>query len=176
VAIARQIQDSATLGIALAAHLDTIAGPAHVQERLASATKLKDLASSLGDHELEALALRFRVVALLEQGSLTAGRVAIGAYAALAEALGSPVFEWYVPLWRAALALVEADAAEADLQLARAADLGQRAGSLNARMLVHSQRWERAAATGQVDVLTSLVQMMESRVPSTPSTCPVSRQ
>jgi hypothetical protein len=166
VAIARQIQDAATLGVALAAHLDTIAGPAHVEERRVLAAELIELASSLGDRELEALALRFRVVALLEQGNLTTARVAIGAYAALAEALGSPVFQWYVPLWRAALALAGGDDAEAELQLAQAADLGKRAGSLNARMLVHSQRWEHAAAAGEVDVLASLVQMMGKSGPS----------
>jgi hypothetical protein len=85
---------------------------------------LLDLATSLADRELEVLALRFRVVALLEQGNLTAVRVAINIYAALAEALGSPLFQWYVPLWRSALAVAEADETEANLQLAHAAELG----------------------------------------------------
>jgi hypothetical protein len=166
VAVARQLADPVVLGIALAAHLDTIAGPGHVEERLRLATELIDLATSLADLELEVLAVRFRVVALLEQGNLAAVRGAINTYAALAEALDSPLFQWYVPLWRSALALAEADEAEADQQLARAAELGARGGSLNARMLVHSQRWERAAAAGQVDVLAGLAQMMGKSGPA----------
>src|SRR5215471_2729773 len=166
VSVARQLEDPAVLGIALAAHLDTIAGPAHVDERLRLATELIGLATGLGDRELEVLALRFRVVALLEQGNLTAVRSAINAYVAVAEALGSPFFQWYAPLWRSALALAEADYVEAEVQLARAAELGERAGSLNARMLVHSQRWERAATAGQVDVLASLAQMMGKSGPA----------
>jgi hypothetical protein len=166
VAVARHLEDPAVLGIALAAHLDTIAGPSHVDERLRLTTELIGLAASLADRELEALALRFRVVALLEQGDLAAVSGAINTYAAVAEALGSPLFTWYVPLWRSALALAEGDDAEAEVQLARAAELGERASSLNARMLVHSQRWERAAASGQVDVLASLVQMMGKSGPA----------
>jgi hypothetical protein len=47
VAVARQLQDRAVLGIALAAHLDIIAGPAHVEDRLHLATELIALATGL---------------------------------------------------------------------------------------------------------------------------------
>jgi hypothetical protein len=166
LAVARELEDSAVLGFVLAAHLDTIAGPAHVEERLRLATELFDLATRLANRELEVLALRFRVVALLEQGDLTAVGVAINTYAVVAEALGSPLFQWYVPLWRSALAVAGAADGEAEVQLTRAAELGERAGSFNARMLVHSQRWERAAAAGQLDVLASLMQMMGKSGPA----------
>jgi hypothetical protein len=127
---------------------------------------LIELATSLADRELQVLALRFRIVALFEQGSLSAVRAAIRTYAAAAEALGSPLFQWYVPLWRSALAVAEADDAQAEVQLASAAELGARAGSFNAKILVHSQRWERAAAAGEVDVLASLLQMMGKAGPA----------
>ena len=105
VAVARELEDPAVFGFALAAHLDMIAGPAHVEERLRLAAELIDLATRLANCELEVLAPRFRVVALLDQGNLTAVGVAINNYAAVAEALGSPLFQWYVSLWRSALAL-----------------------------------------------------------------------
>src|SRR6516162_4671311 len=81
VAVARELEDPAVFGFALAAHLDMIAGPAHVEERLRLAAELIDLATRLANRELEVLAPRFRVVALLDQGNLTAVGVAINTYA-----------------------------------------------------------------------------------------------
>jgi hypothetical protein len=162
VTIARRLDEPAALAAALAAHLDSIAGPAYTGERLATARELVDLAGSIGDRQLEALGLRFRVVGQLEQGDLPGARSAIGAYAAIAEELASPLYQWYVPLWRAALAIAEGDDRKVDLHQAHAEDLGQRAGSLNAMLLVDSQRWERAVASNSLEQLDALASKFQN--------------
>ena len=166
IAIARRLDAPAVLGAALAAHLDIIAGPQYVTERLALAEELMELARSIGDRQLEALGLRFRVVALMEVGDLERVRAAVGAYEAVVEALGSPLHQWYVPLWRSALAVAEGNSAAADALLAHAAALGDQVGSMNTLMLVVSQRWERAAAAGDVADLDALWRTMNETDPA----------
>ena len=155
IAIARTTGDSRALASALAAWCDACAGPDYVVDRLDAATEIVFTALDGADRPLELLGRRLRVVALLELGRLREARTEIDGYAWVADGLRQPLYQWYVPLWRAALAVAEDDAAAADRYTAEARRLGESADSDNAAVLTtvqhwvrlrHEQRFEEAAA------------------------------
>lgn len=141
IAIARTAGDSRALASALAAWCDACAGPDHVHGRLDAATEVVSTALDVADRPLELLGRRLRVVALLELGRLREARAEIDRYAWVADGLRQPLYQWYVPLWRAALAMAEGDAATADRYTAEVQRLGQSAESDNAAVLTTVQHW-----------------------------------
>ncbi len=141
VSMARRADDPAALAYALAAHCDATAGPAHTEARLEEATEVIALASALGDRGLELMGRRLRLVALLELGDTRAADAEVQGFARLAEALGQPLYLWYVPLWRGLRAFQDGRLDEAERLTAEAAATGARAHSENAAMLTGVQRW-----------------------------------
>ncbi len=109
VVMAGHVGDEAALGYALATRCDVLAGPEHCETRLADATEAVRLARGAGDHPLELLGRRLRLVALLEVGDVDAADVEIDRFASVAEAMRQPLYRWYVPLWRGMRALMRGD-------------------------------------------------------------------
>ena len=134
VALARDVDDPRTLAYSLSAWCDVQSGPAYVEQRLTAAAEMLSVAETADDREAALLARRFRVVALLEHGDPEVHEE-IARFAAVAEALGQPLYRWYVPLFRGMQAMLRGDLDEADQLCERAAALGLEAGSDNARML-----------------------------------------
>lgn len=140
VAMAARIGDASAEVAALAAYCDALAGPDHVAARLDAASHMIELAVSATDPVATLLGRRLRLVALLEHGELAAVDAEIIAYASLADELGIPLYAWYVPLWRGMRALMSGDP-EAALRCAdETEEIGRRAGSDNAAMLVFALR------------------------------------
>ena len=95
---------------------------------------MHELSRASGE-EIGALQARnWRVLDLLELGRVTEAEDEIDLYAAEASALRLPRFEWYVPLWRAALAILRGDFERAESESAAAAELGRRAQDANAAL------------------------------------------
>ncbi len=132
----------------MAALCDAIAGLDYCAERRAHATEIIDIAGRLRDPVLGLLGRRLRLVALLEAGAIADWDADALAYQIAAEALRHPLYGWYVPLWRGMRALAGGRFAECRTTLAEAADLGARAGSRNAAMLVATQLWCLRAEEG----------------------------
>ncbi len=84
--------------------------PAHTEERLAVADELVIAARAAGDREAELQGINWRVADLFELGELEALRASIADYEQLAAQLRLPAYDWYVPLWRATLALLDGSA------------------------------------------------------------------
>jgi len=158
---ARSADDDAALGSALAALCDAQAGPGHCPERLAHAAEIIDIAARRRDPVLELLGRRLRLVALLETGAIADWDTEARAYRVTAEALGHPLYLWYVPLWRGMRALMDGRFADCRDALAVAANLGQRAGSGNANLLVETQRWCLAAEAGHTEEVGRLLGELE---------------
>ena len=135
VAMARRCGDPAVLAYALSTLCDAVAGPEHIETRLALAAEMLGLSSRSRDREVELLARRFRVVAYLERGDLGAFDAEVEAYARVAERLRSPLHAWYVPLWRSLRALLGGDWEASRRFVAEADAIGRRAGSFNAGLL-----------------------------------------
>ena len=72
VAMARRLGEPAALAGALAAHCDTVSGPAYAELREAEATEIVELARRVPDVGLELLGLRMRVMSRWERGEMAA--------------------------------------------------------------------------------------------------------
>ncbi|HVT77271.1 MAG TPA: AAA family ATPase [Acidimicrobiales bacterium] len=157
VAMARRLDDRSTLGYALAAYCDAIAGPAHSEARRDAASEVVALGQELGDRRLELLGRRVVVVALLELGAVTEADAQIRAFAAAADALREPLYRWYVPLWRGMRALMAGRIEESARWCAEAAAIGEDAGSTNAVMLTLTQQWVRLRVAGRFGAAAQLM-------------------
>ena len=97
-------------------------------------------AEAAGDREAVLQGRNWRVVDLLELGRVEEAAAEIDAYEALAGAVGLPHFGWYVPLWRATLALLAGRWVQARELTEQALALGRQADDPNAPLFVGIQR------------------------------------
>lgn len=164
VVLAREAGDGRTIAYALSAWCDSKSGPAYIKARLEAAAEMLSVAEATGDGEAALMARRFRVVALLERGDPEV-HDEIGRFAAVAEALGQPLYRWYVPLFRGMQALLRGDLDEADRLCERAAALGLAAGSDNAQMLSETQAAAIAFERGR---FLELVEVSEASLAQRP--------
>ena len=149
VAIARRLGDDAALAYALAAWCDAFSGPDDVVRRLAAAEEIMELSLTVGSRALELLGRRVRIVALLERGRLADAATEVDAFARVADRLRQPLYRWYVPLWRATLAMAAGELDAARRWTNEAEEVGALCSSENARILVAVQRSVRLRYEGR---------------------------
>jgi tetratricopeptide (TPR) repeat protein len=126
-------------------------------------------AQTAGDRESVLQARNWRVVDLWELGRIDELRREIDGYERLADELGLPHFRWYVPLWRASLAILAGRWDEGRALTAEAEALGSRAGDPNAELHTRIQRefWREARFhLSEFDRDWSLQQAESSPVPA----------
>ena len=149
VGMARATEDPRALAYALAARCDATAGPEHVDERLEAATEITRLAELVGDRGIELLGRRNRLIALLESGDIAGVDAEIGRYELVADAIGQPLYQWYVPLWRGMRALMDGRLDAAVAHQRDAATIGERAGSHNAALNADVLAWNTLREEGR---------------------------
>jgi DNA-binding SARP family transcriptional activator/tetratricopeptide (TPR) repeat protein len=137
---ARRTDDAAALAAALNARRVALWSPHHADERLAVAGDMIAAAETAGDREAVLQGRNWRVVDLLELGRMREAAAEIDAYEALADDVALPHFRWYVPLWRATLALLAGRWSEAHELADRALTLARRADDPNGPLFVGIQR------------------------------------
>jgi tetratricopeptide (TPR) repeat protein len=140
VEMAGRLDDACVQSGALAAYCDTMAGPGQVDERFAAAGRMLGVAERGHDSPCQLLARRLRVVALMERGDWPAVDAEIEAFARTSERLMLPLYSWYVPLWRGARALMSGDFEAAARYADETGEIGRRAGSANAALMVMTLR------------------------------------
>ena len=140
VAEAREDPDAGTLAAALNGRRVVLWNPVHTDERLAVADEMVALAEAADDREPLLQARNWRILDLLELGRVSEAAAEIDAYAEHADALGLPHYRWYVPLWRAGLALLAGRWDEAAVRGEEALAVGEQADDPNAPLLVRLQR------------------------------------
>ncbi len=106
VADARASGDAGALAAALNARRVALWRPAHVVRRLDVVDEMIVAAGAAGDRESVLQARNWRVVDLWELGRMDELRREIDSFERLAEEVGLPHYRWYVPLWRASLAIL----------------------------------------------------------------------
>jgi DNA-binding SARP family transcriptional activator len=132
VEVARGGGDPATLAHTLSAqHLALWTGD-HVRERLGVATEMARVARAAGDPVALLQARNWRIVDLFDLGDIDGVLEEIAAYEREATELCLPRFEWYVPLWRAAIAILRGDWDSAESLSHQAGERGSAAGDPNA--------------------------------------------
>jgi hypothetical protein len=141
VALARADDDPGALTYALSALCDVRSGPDHHADRLRWSAEMIGNARRIHDLPLELLGRRFRLVALLEAGTVVEAEAEALAYEAAAKLLHQPLYLWYVPLWRGMRALLQGRYDDCLAALEETEELGRRAGSGNAEILAMTQRW-----------------------------------
>jgi DNA-binding SARP family transcriptional activator len=137
---ARGCGDAAALATALNARRVAIWDIHHAPERLETATEMVAEAERAGDPELVLQGRNWRVLDLMELGRVDDARAEVDAYEGVADALGLPHYRWWVPLWRATLALIAGRGEEAEALGREALALGHRAEDPNAELFVGIQR------------------------------------
>jgi hypothetical protein len=146
VGIARRAGAREIESAALAAWCDAMAGPDHVRERVAAATRMIDLAagsSAMGgvrDAAPLLLAHRLLLVARLEQGELAAADAQALAYERVAHRAHVARYRWLPEIWRGMRALLDGDPDRALHHAAVAEEIGRSADSGNARLMAFTVR------------------------------------
>ena len=140
VELARSSGDRAALADALSARHASLWTAEGAVERLGVASEMRELARASGERVGALQARNWRVLDLLELGRVAEAEEEVNLYALEARALRLPRFEWYVPLWRAGLAIMRGDFELADRESAAAAELGRRAQDANADISPRIQR------------------------------------
>jgi hypothetical protein len=125
-------------------------------------------AAAAGDREAVLQAHNWRVVDLWELGRTDDLRREIEGYERLADELGLPHYRWYVPLWRASLAILAGRWDESRTLTTQAEALGRSAADPNAPLHVRVQQDFCLGARfrlAEVDRDWSLQQARDSPVP-----------
>ena len=137
---AREHRDPAALASALNARHVALWTPDHVAERLEIAAEMEEMALRAGDREQALQAHNWLVLDLAELGEMAAVASAVDAYERDVAGVRVPSYEWYVPLWRATLAMVEGRFDDAAALSDQARDSGRRAQDPNADLFWFLQR------------------------------------
>jgi tetratricopeptide (TPR) repeat protein len=147
VAIARALDEPATLARCLLAQHDTLWTAGTATERVAIAREIAEHAEHAGDAERQSEALLLTASALLESGS-PAFRATLAEYRYRAEALRQPRHDYVLRSREAALALLDGDLDTGERLIADAAELGAAAGDSDTGNVRMSQLLEVARARG----------------------------
>ena len=168
VADARASGDAGALAAALNARRVALWRPAHAHERLEVVDEM--IAAAAGNRETLLQARNWRVVDLWELGRMDELRAEIDRYERLAEEVGLPHYRWWVPLWRASLAILAGRWDDAAALTGEAEALGRRVDDPNAPLHTRIQRDFSLAAQFRVPEIEREEQLEQSE--SSPVTEP----
>jgi len=152
VAIARRLDDPATLASCLLAQHDTVWTPGTGVRRTEIAAEIAAAARRAGDPERHAQALLLSATAHLENGS-AAFRAALAEYAYVTGELRQPRHDYLLRTRQAALALLEGDIEGGDRLSVEAAAIGEAVGDSDTGNVRMSQRLEIVRARADPDEL-----------------------
>jgi hypothetical protein len=167
LAIARRLDDPATLAYALNARYAALWGPENVSERLAIADEVLELARRAGDHRLAREGRGRRIVALLEIGDVAAAHAEIEVHAQAAEELRQPFGRWQAAVWQAAQALLAGRFAAGESRAREAFELGRRVRMTDAENAYAVQSFIAAMELGRLADLQATIEQLAARYPQT---------
>jgi DNA-binding SARP family transcriptional activator len=157
VEIARRLKDPSTLAYALEGRYETYWGPDELDERLAVANELIEVAEAAGDAERAYAGHDARFHVLLESGDLPAARVEHDAATQLANQLRQPAQLWDAATRNTKLALFEGRFDEVEQQVRETLELGRLAQSANAQaafdLQLYALRREQGGLAGMLEVI-----------------------
>jgi tetratricopeptide (TPR) repeat protein len=130
--IACELDDREARAYACSARRRALWDAPHLDERMKAATEMLTAARQVGNIELQLQAHAWLVVDLLEAGDRDAVEAQIEAFAAGADRLRQPLFEWTSIVWQAMRALLEGDLARAEQLAGEALAAGAPAEAITA--------------------------------------------
>jgi tetratricopeptide (TPR) repeat protein len=175
VELAHRSGNRAVLGRALHARHYALWSLDDVEERLANATRILQVAREANDPELALQARTWRVVASLELGDAAAVDREIAVHRRLAEAITQPYHRWQALIFRGMHALLEGRFADAQrhAEAAYALGAGQDVDSTtsmgpNARMMYGVQLFNLRREQGRLHELDDTISELSSAYPTLP--------
>jgi hypothetical protein len=176
VALARSTGDPATLAAALTARHHALWGVEDIGERLVAATQILEVAEVGRDADLTLQGLRWRIVALLEQGDRSGAEAEIAAHARAAARHQHSYGRWKAAVFDALLALLDGRFAEADRLSVQALEIGQAQQAAhastsigdNAAMTHAVQQFALRRQVGRLPTLEPTVTELAQRYPALP--------
>lgn len=158
MAIARRLDDPATLAACLMARHDVLWTPGAGAERVNVGREIVALAERAGDDERRSEGHLLTANALLETGS-PAFRTELDAFLRLEDRLGQPRHDYLALTRRAAMALLDGALDEGERLVHEAAALGKRIGEPATGGLRMSQLLEVARARGEPGQMVATAEM-----------------
>jgi DNA-binding CsgD family transcriptional regulator/tetratricopeptide (TPR) repeat protein len=128
VHLAEQADDTEALGAALIARQFTLRGPDFLDERLSAGQSVLDIATRLGDQDLQFRAHQWLVPDRYQSGALDLVTADVEQMDAIAEARRNPLQRWWVLIYRGLLAGFAGRDAEAEDLAHEATAMGRRLG------------------------------------------------
>jgi DNA-binding SARP family transcriptional activator len=169
LAIARRLDDPATLSHILVARPFAIGGPDTLVARLADTAELLEVAERLSDPVTAHRAwwLRYRVA--VEAGDLPEADRCLAIEVRMAADLGQPSLRWMTTLQRVARALLAGDHAEADRLIPAALEQGRDAGQPDALLYFAIQLFQLRDEQGRLGEAEEAVARVVATAPELPS-------
>lgn len=166
VAMAKRVGDTDALVAALTARHAALLHVARLDERLRVSDEALDLAERVGNRELTAQALHWRVYDLLELGDAEAARRDHGALRRLADELGQPIYAHFTAAWDAVWAHADGRFEESEALAGGAQALAERAQLKTARSTYLGQLFSLRRDQGRLGELVDGIETVAARYPA----------
>jgi tetratricopeptide (TPR) repeat protein len=166
--MARRLGRPGTLAYALEGRYDANWGPDVLENRLAIANELIEVADAANDAERAYAGRDSRFIALLELGDLAAAQADHEAGTRLAHQLRQPAQLWDTSVRDAQLALFQGKFDEAERAIAKALELGLPVQSANAQLAFDLQMYALRREQGRLEEVLDVVERAVEDYPAYP--------
>jgi tetratricopeptide (TPR) repeat protein len=163
---ARQIGDTPTLVAALESRHAALLHIEHLDERLRLGEEFLALAEGVGERELQAVALHWRIFDLLEASDVAEARRAHRALAELAEELRQPLYRHFAVGWEVVWAQMQGRVGDSERLALEAFELGRQALARDAETVYAIQLM---TLRNREDLLSDYVDAIEAAIAKFPS-------
>jgi DNA-binding SARP family transcriptional activator/tetratricopeptide (TPR) repeat protein len=168
LAMARRLDDPATLAFALHGYILGHHSPDHTPSQLEVATELIDVAARAGDKERVFEGLEERLDALVELGDVEAAHDVLATMRQVAHELRQPSQAWLLAAYEALLALLAGRLDEAERLVQAARDLGEGPLSWNAAVTYRLQLYVLRREQDRLAEIEDLVRTSVADYPTYP--------
>ena len=166
--MARRVGDTRTLVAALESRHTALLRIAHLDERLELSEEFLALAEAVGERELRALGLHWRIYDLLEASDVAGAREAHRALARVAGELRQPLYRHFAVGWEVVWAQMAGRVSESEERAREAFELGKQAQARDAQTVYAIQlvalRRREDRLSDQVATITAAIEQHPSLI------------
>jgi DNA-binding SARP family transcriptional activator/tetratricopeptide (TPR) repeat protein len=169
IAMAERLGDDGALLVALEGRHFALTSPENLDERIATARRIIELAAEVGDRERDLLGRYFLIADLVEADQMDEADREIELYGRLAEEARLQLHRWYHARFLAMRALLAGRLDDAAALAQRAFELGQPVEPRTATMHFGTQTWLLHRIQGRLGELEEPVRMFVAEYPRVPA-------
>ena len=169
LAVARELDDPATLAAVIADVAQAIQVPVTLRRRLDLSREAWDLVARGGDPHLRFWTATYRANYLLEAGQVDAGDELIEVARSIASEVGQPLLRWVVAFGDSCRAMLAGDLEAAEQHCTAAAEIATATGQPDALTFLGAQLSTIRIMQGRAGEVVDLVQAVRDQNPGVPS-------